>query len=417
MIPLADARAAVLAACPPLDPRLVPLAEAVGCVTAEPVVAAEAVPSFANSAMDGFAVRAADVAGASAGSPVRLRVVATVNAGAVADLAVGAGEAIRIMTGAPMPAGADAVVLVEASTPAGPDHVDLSLAVDVGASVRPAGGDVQPGDEVLPAGTVLRPAHLGVLASLGLADILVVPRPRVGVVSTGDELIPPGTPLGPGQIHDSNRPMLLALVAELGAEPVDLGHVPDDEAALERVLRGAAASCDVIVSSGGVSMGDADVVKLVLGRIAEMVWMQIAIRPAKPFALGVLDGTPVLGLPGNPVSSLVSFELLARPGLRHRAGRPDLDRPTVSAVADRAISRRSDGKVHLVRVTLVPAADGLHAVPVGAQGSHQLAASAGADGLAVLPDGDGVSAGDPVEIHLLTDAAVALPRALAVGAS
>jgi len=401
MIPLAEARALVLDACPPLPPRPVGLAEAVGCMTAVPLVATEAVPTFANSAMDGFAVRAADVAGARDDAPVRLAVVATVNAGALADRPVGPGQAIRIMTGAPLPDGADAVVLVERTRPAGPGHVDIGLAVGAGTSVRPAGGDVRPGDEVLAAGTLLRPAHVGVLASLGLTEVVVVPRPRVGVVSTGDELIPPGRPLGPGQIRDSNRPMLLALVAELGAEAVDLGHVLDDEAALEAVLRTAAATCDVIVSSGGVSMGDADVVKLVLRRIAEVAWMQIAIRPAKPFALGRLAGTPVIGLPGNPVSSLVSFELLARPGLRRRAGRVDLDRPTETAIADAPIDRRPDGKVHFVRVTLRRAGDGLHATPVGAQGSHQLAASAAADGLAVLPDGPGVAADGLVDVIVL----------------
>lgn len=407
MIPLAEARRLVLDACPPLPVRAVPIAEAVGCVTASPVVAAEAVPGFDNSAMDGYAVRAADLAGAGVGSPVRLQVLEAVHAGAVAAAAVGPGQAIKIMTGAPMPAGADAVVPVEHSAAARPPgdgrggEVELSLAVPEGTSVRRAGGDVAAGDEVLPAATLITPAHVGVLASLGATTVDVVPRPRVGVVSTGDELVPPGEPLEVGQIRDSNRPMLLALVAAVAAEPVDLGRIADDEDALEAALRSAAAECDVIVSSGGVSMGDADVVKLVLGRIADMRWMQIAIRPAKPFALGVLDGTPVLGLPGNPVSSLVSFEVLARPGLRRRAGRTDLDRPSVVGVADVDLERSPDGKTHLVRVRTTYYAGRVHVVPVGAQGSNQLAATSAADGLAVLPDGPGVAAGGDTEVLLL----------------
>ncbi|MBV9953579.1 MAG: molybdopterin molybdotransferase MoeA [Acidimicrobiia bacterium] len=401
MISLADARAAVLAVCAPLPARAVALADAVGCVTAEAVRSLESVPPFVNSAMDGFAVRAADTAGASEAGPVRLQVVDTLMAGMAPGRTVEAGEAIRIMTGAPLPDGADAVVMVERSRPAGSDEVDLTEEVRPGAAVRDAGDDVQPGDEVVPAGTLLRPAHLGVLASVGCTEVVVRPRPRVGLLSTGDELVPPGEPLSLGQIRDSNRPMLVALVAAIGAEPIDLGRVPDDEAQLETRLRAGAQDCDVIVTSGGVSMGEADVVKLVLGRIASMDWMQIAIRPAKPFALGRIDGTPVLGLPGNPVSSFVSFQLLARPGLRQMAGRTDLDHPCVAAVADAAMPRRPDGKTHFLRVRTTFDGARVHVAPVGAQGSHQLSATAGADGLAVLPDGDGVGPGDDLEVLLM----------------
>ncbi len=406
MISLAEARAYVLDRCSLLAGRKVPLGGAAGCVTAEPVVAAEAVPPFANSAMDGFAVRAADTAGAAEDRPVRLVVVATVAAGAPATTPVGAGQAVRIMTGAPMPPGADAVVLVERSRPVG-DEVDLTLEVAPGTSVREAGGDVRPGDEVLAAGVVLGPAHLGVLASLGLDRVMVVGRPVVGVLSTGDELVPRGRPLGPGQIRDSNRAMLLALVAAGGGTAVDLGWVPDDEAALEAALVDGARRCDALVTSGGVSMGDFDVVKVVLDRIAEMRWMQIAIKPAKPFAFGLLGRAsdaahvPVFGLPGNPVSSLVSFELLARPALRRMAGHHHLDRPAVTAVADAPLDRRPDGKAHYVRVRTGFDGERFHARPVAAQGSHQLAATAGADGLAVLPDGHGIPAGGTVEVLLL----------------
>ncbi len=407
MITLLEARGLVLERCPPLPPRSLPLADALGCVTTVPVVATEAVPPFANSAMDGYAVRAADTAGASSASPRRLRVVATVAAGAASEHPVGAGEAVRIMTGAPLPPAADAVVMVERTTPvADGTEVDVADQVAPGTSVREAGEDVSVGAEVLAPGTTLGPAHLGVLASLGRADVEVVPRPWVGVLSTGDELVPAGLPLGPGQIRDSNRAMLLALVERSGFHAVDLGLVPDDEEAVIAALTDGAARCDALVTSGGVSMGDFDVVKVVLDRIAAMAWVQVAIKPAKPFATGVLsapDGraVPVLGLPGNPVSSLVSFELLARPGLRRMAGHAALDRPTVPATATSGLHRRADGKTHYVRVRTRFDGERFHAEAVASQGSHQLAATAGADGLAVLADGDGVSAGEAVTVVLI----------------
>jgi molybdopterin molybdotransferase len=220
-------------------------------------------------------------------------------------------------------------------------------------------------------------------------------------------LVDDGSPLRPGQIRESNHTMLLGLVATTGAVPVDLGIVRDDEAALEAVLRQAAATCDAIVTSGGVSMGDYDVVKAVLGRIAEMTWMQIAIKPAKPFALGTLTHAqrrvPIFGLPGNPVSSLVSFELLARPALERMMGRVEpWGRTEVLAIADGPLKRRPDGKVHYQRVHARFGDDGrLHVVSVGAQGSHQLAATAMANALAVVPEGDGVEAGSQVRVMLL----------------
>ncbi len=222
------------------------------------------------------------------------------------------------------------------------------------------------------------------------------------MLSTGDELVDDGSPLELGQIRESNKTMLSALLAEAGCDVVDLGVVRDDEAELERVLRSAASECDAIVSSGGVSMGDYDVVKAVLGRIADMTWMQIAIKPAKPFAFGRLDGVPVFGLPGNPVSSLVSFELLARPALRRMMGHRRLTRTHLVAVADTPLQRSPDGKVHFVRVHGEFADDGrYHVRPVGAQGSHQLAATALADAMAVVPDGPGVPAGADVAVLLL----------------
>ncbi|MGI9644211.1 MAG: molybdopterin molybdotransferase MoeA, partial [Ilumatobacteraceae bacterium] len=342
MTPLEDAQALVLDACPRAMPVEVPRADAVGLVLAAPVVSTEQVPAFANTAVEGYAVRAADVAEV----PVELEVAGEIAAGQAPDRPLGSGQAIRIMTGAPIPDGADAVVMVEDSERVGDDHVRLTRSVEAGAAFRHPGDDVQIGDELFPAGVEVRPPVVAVLASINAKSVSVYPRAQVGVLSTGDELIEDGSPLEIGQIRESNKTMLAGMLAETGCEVVDFGVVPDDEAELEAVLRGAAATCDAIVSSGGVSMGDYDVVKAVLGRIADMTWLQMAIKPAKPFAFGTLNGVPIFGLPGNPVSSMVSYELLARPALRRMMGHGELARPSVVAVADDGLSRRSDGKIH-----------------------------------------------------------------------
>lgn len=394
-------QARIRAAVPSAHSGLVPLRDALGLVLAADIVAGEAVPPFANTAMDGYAVRSVDTTGAAA-APVRLRVVGDLPAGHAPTTPVGPGEAIRIMTGAPMPRGADAIVMVERTERDGVDGVMIQVAAAHGDHVRAPGGDVEAGDEVFRTGTVLGPAHLGVLASLGFAEVPVYRRLRVGVISTGDELREGPGVLAPGQIRDSNRPMLLALVSEAGAEAIDLGIGRDDEAAVSAMFRAAAASCDAIITSGGVSVGDYDVVKAVLEQLGVLEWWQVAIKPAKPFAFALIDGTPVFGLPGNPVSSHVSFELFARPALRQMMGHVEVDRALVTAIAGAAMPRRADGRLHLDRVRVHYEGDQYVAVRSGTQASNALAGMALANGLALIPDGPGLQPGDPVPVILLT---------------
>jgi molybdenum cofactor synthesis domain-containing protein len=406
LTPLDDTRAAILAAVAPLPVVDVPLADAVGLVLAEAVVADEPVPPFANTAMDGYAVRAADTDGASDDAPVRLRVVDELPAGRAPSTPVGSGEAIRIMTGAPMPDGADAIVMVERTQRDGDDGVLIGAVATVGDHVRRPGGDLGAGEVAFTAGTVVGPAHVGVLASIGAATVRVHRRVRVGVLSTGDELVPiDGGPLAPGQIRDSNRPMLVALARDAGAEVVDLGLARDDEDSIVGVLEQALADCDAILTSGGVSVGDYDYVKAALDRFGVLEWRQVAIKPAKPLAFGVLQGVPVFGLPGNPVSSLVSFELFARPALRRMMGHDDVRRPEVTARAAHAFRRRPDGKIHLDRVRVEwherDGWSGYVAASTGDQASNVLSATAAANAFALIPDGEGIPEGDELTVMLL----------------
>lgn len=399
MIPLEEARQFVLSLVERSEPVQVPVAEALGMVLAADVVSQVAIPPFDNTAMDGFALRYEDVADA----PCDLEIVGTVAAGDNPTATVGPGQAMRIMTGAVIPPGADAVVMVELTSVEG-DTVTVAESVPAGNHVRPAGDDLGPGDLVFSAGEQLSPGHLGVLCSLGLESVAVYPKPRIGVVSTGDELVADGSALEPGQIRDSNRRTILSLVERSGATGVDLGLVHDDEAAIEAVMRRGVAECDAVMTTGGVSMGDYDYVKAVLSRIGEMRWMQIAIKPAKPFAFGTVDGVPVFGFPGNPVSCMVSFELFGRPGLRKMMGLGDdeLVPEPVAAVAVEDLGRRPDGKTHFQRVRVSYGQDGrLQVRSAGGQGSHMLWAMAKANALAVVPDGDGVPAGGSVGVLLI----------------
>jgi molybdopterin molybdotransferase len=410
VIPVEVMQDQILATVRPLTPCSHRSRDACGLVLAEDLTASEAVPPFPNTAMDGYAVRAVDTGIV----PARLRVVDELPAGKAPSRAVGSGEAIRIMTGAPMPEGADAVAMVEVTRTEGGDVIVLERA-SPGDHVRPAGGDIRDGQVVFAAGTVLTPAHIGVLASLGIAEVLCHPRPRVGVLSTGDELVESG-PVPLGSIRDSNRPMLLAAVTESGFTAVDHGIARDDEQELEAKITRAVDECDALLTSGAVSMGDYDYVKVVLERLgkerpgSEFTWAQVAIKPAKPLAYGTLgrsddgassEAVPVFGLPGNPVSSRVSFELFARPALRKMMGHTLLHNPIVRAVAGSDFRRRPDGKLHFdrVRVTLD---DGEYVCErAGFQASNVLSGMAEADGLAMIPDGTGVEAGGSVRVLLL----------------
>lgn len=398
MKPLAEAQREVLAVMGRLPTDVVPLSEARGLVLAEDVVAAHDVPPFANSGMDGFAVRAVDVATV----PVDLEVVEDLPAGSVPSQPVVEGTAIKIMTGAPMPDGADAVVMVEDSEMVASNRVRLTASTEPGRHVRPAGGDVRRGSTVLPAGTRLGPAHLGLLASIGVASPVVHRRPVVAVISTGDEVVAPETErLRPGSIRDTNRPTLVALLQELGATVLDLGIVGDDERLLRAALGEAATRSDAVLTSGGVSMGEYDLVKQVLGSLGSIEFWRVAMQPAKPFAFGILgdDRTPLFGLPGNPVSVVVAFEQFVRPALLHRMGARFLFRRRSWGVAGEDLDTNPDKTVFL-RV-VVRSEGGRDVVrSSGGQGSNVLSALGDADAFGVVPVGTGtVAAGDAVEVE------------------
>lgn len=395
MRPLPDAQRDVLAAMRPLPVEAVSLWNALGLALAKDVVAPHDVPPFANSAMDGYAVRADDVGDL----PVELDVIEDVPAGHVADGRVEPGTAIKIMTGAPLPSGADTVVRVEDTEP-GEGKVRI-LAAEPRANVRRPGGDVEAGTVVFEAGTRLTPPHLGSLATIGVAAPEVHRRPRVAILSTGDEVVPPDTAeLGPGMIRDANRPLLTGLLDELGAEVIDLGIVGDDADALTSSLVRGAEVADVVATSGGVSMGEYDLVKAVLAELGDVEFWKVAMQPAKPFAFGHLGATPLFGLPGNPVSVMVAFEQFLRPALLKMMGSRFLFRPRVPAVAgERFVT--DPAKTVFLRV-IVAVEDGRWvARSAGSQASNVLSAAAVADAFAVIPVGvDVVDRGDPVTLEM-----------------
>jgi molybdopterin molybdotransferase len=400
MRPLADARADVLAVVPKLGDEVVPIGEALDRVTSGDVISEVSVPPFANSAMDGFAVLASDLAGA----PVDLEVIEDVRAGSVPTAVVRPGTAIRIMTGAPMPGGADSIAKVEITSMVDDTTVRVHEPVEQGTSVRRAGGDVEPGDVVVGSGVRISPRHLATIASI-TGRVQVSRQPTVAVLSTGDEIVPPDTAtLRPGTIRDTNRVMLVGMLRELGVPVLDLGIVGDDRADLRRAFAQAASAADVIVSTGGVSMGDHDHVKHVLGERGSIHFWKVAMQPAKPFAFGDLDGVPLFGLPGNPVSTFVAFEQFVRPALLHMMGASAILRPRVQGTMGEDVSTSVDKEV-FVRVLIADDGGRSVAVLAGGQGSNVLSALAAADAFAVVPVGVGdVSAGDNVILEMFRSA-------------
>lgn len=409
MIAVEDHLARILAAVGRLEPREVGLLEAQGCVLAEDVTSPVPLPGFTNSAMDGYAVRSADVVGATAATPVALAVAGDIAAGNTEHLTLPTHGCLRIMTGAPLPEGADAIVPVEL-TDAGVTEVQVRGAVTAGSHVRPAGGDVHIGDTVLTAGAVLGPRQLAVAAAVGRGSVLVVPRPRVAVISTGDELVEPGTQPGFGQVVDSNSVMVTAAVRRMGATAHRVGRVRDDAATFTAVLERELAQADAVITTGGVSAGAYDTVKEVLIGGGDVQFDPVAMQPGKPQGFGLLragSGTdqrrcPVFTLPGNPVSALVSFEMFVAPALRQMGGRT-VQVVTVDAVAEQAWSA-PDGKVQLARVILRRTGTTWTAALAGAQGSNILGGLSAANALAVIPaEVTRVHPGDLVTCRLLVD--------------
>ena len=397
MIPVAEARARILADVATAAPEeTLPVARGLGRVLARDVRAPFDVPTADNSAVDGYAVRAADL---DPGGRARVRVVADLPAGAVYEGGIGPREALRIMTGAPMPRGADTVVPQELSESAG-DWVDLR-AVDPGANVRSRGEDVRAGAVVLQAGAVLRPQDLGLVASLGFAEVRVHRRPRVALLSTGDEVVEPGQSRRPGQIYDANRFSLGGMVEGAGAEPLDLGIVPDVRERLRERLLQAAGAADVVLTSGGVSVGDYDLVKSVLGEIGSIDFWQVAMQPGRPLAVGRIAGTQFFGLPGNPVASVLCFHLFVRPALWKLGGRTRLDPECVTATAVEPMRKRA-GRREFKRGILRFTDHGYEVSTTGPQGSGILSSMVAANCLIILEEARGdVKAGERVLVEPL----------------
>jgi molybdopterin molybdotransferase len=412
LISVEEALAEILSHVHPLEPERVPILDALNRVLAEEIVSDTDIPPFDNSGMDGYAVRAADVAGATNGSPVGLRVAGSVAAGYVAGTGVEPCTAVRIMTGAPLPDGADAVVPFEdtsdfdrpkeARLAAPAAWIEVRTAVESGANVRPAGEDIRLGEQVMIPGRLIRPQESGVLASLGRETVLVHRRPRVAILATGDELLEVHEPLAPGKIRNSNEYTNAALVTRYGGVPIRLGIARDTAGELTaRIRAGLEQGADLFLTSGGVSVGDYDVVKDVLGSEGQMQFWQVRMKPGKPLAFGLLPGgVPLIGLPGNPVSAMVSFEQFARPAILKMLGHLDLNKPAVQAILEEPLI--NSGRRAFVRVVVTRQEGGYHARTTGEQGSGVLTSMSKANGLAVILEGiEQVEAGSLVTVQML----------------
>ena len=400
MISVEEALKTILEKIRPLDCENVPITSALGCVIGEDIVSGRTIPPLANSAMDGYAVVAGDTAFASKAKPVVLDVLEDVPAGKVATQPIRTGQAIRIMTGAPLPEGANAVVRVE-DTEAQGGRVKILVAAAPGLDIREAGEDVKTGELVISKGTVLRAAEIGMLAALGRSYVSVHQRPVVAVVSTGDELAEVDETPGPGKIVNSNGYSLAALVLEAGGIPLQVGIARDNREDLLAKFR-AASRADIVISSGGVSVGDYDLVKDIMAEIGSRIqFWRVAMRPGRPLAFGLLEGKPLFGLPGNPVSSMVSFEQFIRPSILKMRGYPGIYRRAVRAEMTEGYKKKQGLKYFLrARVEL---RDGKYvAALTGEQGSGILKSMVLANGLVVLPeDTTSVKPGDEVAVQLL----------------
>ena len=399
MLSVEEARQQMLNTIPVLPTEKREILNCAGYVLAEALHAEENIPPFDNSAMDGFAVRAADVQNASETKPAVLTVVETIAAGYAPTKQVAPGQTARIMTGAMMPEGADAVVMQEVTQRDG-DEVKIFEGVDKTGNVRFTGESVAEGQQVMGKGKYLRPPEVSMLASLNCPEVTVYRKPTVAIVSTGDELTPLGEPLEPGKIRDSNRYGLYAQVEEAGGIPIDMGIAPDDEAETERIFRAALAKADALITSGGVSVGEHDVVKSVLARLGKINFWRVAMKPGKPQAYGISDGKPIFGLPGNPVSSLVVFELFVRPALLKMAGHTELLRPTFKATLAEPVTNR-DGRVNYMRAILKASNGQYTAETTGPQGSGILHSLVLANGLITIPAGVTLGAGETVDAQFL----------------
>jgi molybdopterin molybdotransferase len=409
LVEIEDAQDRIRAAVSPLPSEDVPLGPAaLGRVLAEEITASERVPAFDSSAMDGYAVRADDLAAASAASPVFLAVVDESRAGSPASRALAGGQAIAISTGAVLPSGTDAVARIEDTSRRG-DGVQVSVSPGAGDNIRRAGEDVRPGQTLMRSGATLGPAELGVLASLAHARVRCARRPRVAVVVSGDELLAPEEPMRPGGVRDSSSFSIPALARCAGGEVVGTSIMRDDAEATRAAIAAAIDDVDVAVICGGVSVGAHDHVRPALAALgAEEVFWGLALKPGRPAWFGTAGRTLVFGLPGNPVSAIVTFVLLVGPAVRALLGADDARR-RATAVMDCDYTK-PPGRAHAVRCRLKAREDGWHAEPTGAQGSHILTSMLGADALAIVPsETDGVRAGQRVEIEPLRSWAGALP--------
>lgn len=403
LVPVDTHLAAVLEGIGPLEPLEIRFDDSLGLVLADDLRSSENLPSFRNSSMDGYAVIADDVSDARQGHPAQLRVAGEVAAGGPVPRRLTSGQALRIMTGAPMPEGANAVVPVEVTSDAS-GHIEVHRPSAVGEFVRDVGEDVAVGDLLLERGHRVRPGDIGLMAAVGANRVFCHPSPRVVILSTGDELVDAEREPGPGRIRNANGPMLGALVRQLGGIPYQAGIIADDRKALMYAFDSNLGHADLFLTTGGVSAGAYDHVKDVIGRLGDVWAAKVAMQPGMPQVHGRIDDVPVLGLPGNPVSTFVSFEVFARPLIRRLQGRADSARPVVTAVLGGDITS-PPAKRSFLRVALTRAAQGWVATPTGHQGSHVLTSVVRADGLAEIPEeATAMAAGEQVNVRLLVEA-------------